>query len=82
MPDSLGPSTSTSSQPLQQQATTSSNGSSVSNTEMDVTGSPSAPQLRQLPGHFEDVSMDDLVELIGQDCVCSVLDDLLIPWGL
>ena len=47
---------------------------------MNVTGSPSAPQLRQLPGHFEDVSMDDLVELIGQDSVCSMLEDLLISW--
>jgi hypothetical protein len=46
----------------------------------DVTGSPTAPQLSQLPGHFEDVVMDDLVVLIGQDCVCSMLDDLLISW--
>jgi len=78
MPASFGPSTS--SQPPQQQATTSSNGSSTSNTEMDVTASPSAPQLRQLPGHFEDVTIDDLVVLIGQDCVCSTLGDLLISW--
>lgn len=70
MPGSLDPSTS--SQQLQQQATTSSNGSSVSNAEMDVTRSPPTPQLRQLPGHFEDVAMDDLVELIGQDYVCCM----------
>lgn len=80
MPASLGPSTSTSSQPLQQQATASPDGSSTSSTEMDVTGSPSAPQLRQLPGHFEDVAMDDLVVLIGQDCVYNVRDYLLILW--
>lgn len=77
MPASLGPS-STSSQPLQPQAATSPNGSSASSAsiasstssaEMDVTGSPSAPQLSQLPGHFEDVAMDDLVGLIGQHSV-------------
>ena len=76
MPASFGPSTS--SQPPQQQATTSSNGSSTNNTDMGVTGSPFAPQLRHLPGHFEDVAMDDLVVLIGQVCVYNVLDDLLI----
>lgn len=45
---------------------------------MDVTGSPFAPQLSQLPGHFEDVAMDDLVVLIGQHNLHNVLDDLLI----
>ena len=70
MPNPLGPSTSSQQlQQLQQEATTSSNGSSASSassSEVDVTGSPSAPQLRRLPGHFEDVAMEDLVELIGQ----------------
>ena len=80
MPASLGPSTS--SQSPQLQITASSNGSNTSSTEMDVTGSPSAPQLRQLPGHFEDVAMDDLVVLIGQDCVYKELDDLLISFSL
>ena len=46
---------------------------------MNVPGSPAAPQLRQLPGHFEDVEMEDLVVLIGQNRVYNVLDDLLIP---
>lgn len=71
IPGSLGPSTS--SQQLQQQAMTSSNGSSASSTEMDMTRSPPTPQLRQLPGHFEDVAKDDLVGLIGQDYVCGIL---------
>ena len=76
MSASLGPSTP--SQPLQQQATASSNGPSASTIEIDVPGSPSVPQLRQLPGHFEDVEMEDLVVLIGQKCVYNMLDDPLI----